>query len=214
MAPTSPLLVIDHYDIEGTYAGNIVLNGNQPVIKVVFNNEGNTVASNIQATLSTNNSNININGNSGSDVVSYNSMAIGSSKTATYNINNLNTVTETQTVLFNFTLTSGTTSTSCPIMLTYINGNDPGPMNIENAEAQNVSLLVYPNPSSDQVNIQCSTVIKDIEIIDITGRCVRHAFNVNQNSHILNISSLSPAIYFIRVIDENDRPLISKIIKK
>ena len=214
MAPTSPLLVIDHYDIEGTYAGNIVLNGNQPVIKVVFNNEGNTVASNIQATLSTDNNNININGNSGSDVVSYNSMAIGSSKTATYNIANLSPITETQTVMFNFTLTSGTTSTSCPIMLTYINGNDPGPMNIENAEAQNVSLLVYPNPSSDQVNIQCSTVIKDIEIIDITGRCVRHAFNVNQNSHSLNISSLSPAIYFIRVIDENDRPLISKIIKK
>ncbi|MBR4535871.1 MAG: T9SS type A sorting domain-containing protein [Bacteroidales bacterium] len=214
MAPTSPLLVIDHYDIEGTYAGNIVLNGNQPVIKVVFNNEGNTIASNIQATLSTDNNNININGNSGSDVVNYNSMAIGSSKTATYNITNLSPVTETQNVLFNFTLTSGSTSTACPIMLTYVNGNNPSPYGIESTESQNITLLVYPNPSSDQVNIQCSTVIKDIEIIDITGRCVRHAFNVNQNSHSLNISSLSPAIYFIRVIDENDRPLISKIIKK
>lgn len=214
IAPTSPLLVIDHYDIENSYAGNIVLNDNQPVIKVMFNNEGNTVATNIQATLSTDNSNISINGNSGSDVVNYNSMAIGSSKTATYNITNLSPVTETQNVLFNFTLTSGTTSTSCPIMLTYINGNQPGPSSIKSAETQNTSLLVYPNPSSDQVNIQCSSVIKDIEIIDMTGRCVRHAFNVNQNSHSLNISSLSPAIYFIRVIDENDRPLISKIIKK
>jgi len=43
---------------------------------------------------------------------------------------------------------------------------------------------------------------------------VRHAFNVNQKSHSLNISSLAPAIYFIRVIDENDRLLTSKIIKK
>ena len=111
----------------GTYAGNIVLDGDQPAIKVVFNNEGNTVASNIQATLSTDNSNISINGNSGSDVVSYNSMAIGSSKTATYNIGNLNSINETQTIPFNFTLACGTTSTSCSIMLTYIKGNNPGP---------------------------------------------------------------------------------------
>lgn len=214
LTPTSPILVIDHYDIEGSHAGNIVLDGDQPAIKVVFNNEGNTVASNIQATLSTDNSNISINGNSGSDVVSYNSMAIGSSKTATYNIGYLNSINETQTIPFNFTLACGTTSTSCSIMLTYIKGNNPGPLGIGSAATQNATLLVYPNPSSDQVHIQCSSVIKEIELIDMTGRCVRHAFNVNQNSHSLNISSLSPAIYFIRVIDENDRPLISKIIKK
>lgn len=215
ITPTSPLLVIDHYDIEGSYAGNIVLSNNNPVIKVVFNNEGNTVASNIQATLSTDNSNISINNNGGSDVVSFNSMAINSSKTATYNISTLNSFTETQTVLFNFSLTSGGTTTTCPIMLTYINGIDPGTSGdvaVGNHTAS--TLLVYPNPSSEQVNIQCSSVIKDIEIIDMTGRCVRHAFNVDQNSYSMNISSLSPAIYFIKVIDENDRPMISKIIKK
>ena len=215
ITPTSPLLVIDHYDIEGSYAGNIVLNNNNPVIKVVFNNEGSTVANNIQATLSTDNNNISINNNGGSDVVSYNSMAINSSKTATYNISTLNNFNETQTVLFNFSLTCGGATTTCPIMLTYINGTDPGTsgnVSVENHTA--TSLLVYPNPSSDQVNIQCSSVIKDIEIIDMTGRCVRHAFNVDQNSYSLNISSLAPAIYFIKVIDENDRPLISKIIKK
>ena len=213
MAPTSPLLVIDHYDIEGSSAGDIVLNDDQPVIKVVFKNEGNTVASGIQATLSTDNSNFSINGNSGSDVVSFNSMAVGSSKTASYSITHLSPITETQTVLFNFSLSCGSTTTSCPIMLTYVN-KEFGPVGIASTGKQNAALLVYPNPSSDQVNIQCSSVIKDIEVIDMTGRCVRHAFNVNQKSHSLNISSLAPAIYFIRVIDENDRLLTSKIIKK
>lgn len=213
MAPTSPLLVIDHYDIEGSSAGDIVMNDDQPVIKVVFKNEGNTVASGIQAILSTDNSNFNINGNSSSDVVNFNSMAVGSSKTASYSITHLSPITETQTVLFNFSLSCGNTTTSCPIMLTYVN-KESGPVGISNIENQNAALLVYPNPSSDQVNIQCSSVIKDIEIIDMTGRCVRHAFNVNQKSHSLNISSLAPAIYFIRVIDENDRLLTSKIIKK
>ena len=101
-------------------------------------------------------------------------------------------------------------------MLTFIDGDDPGTSGNPDAIGlyNATSLLVYPNPSSDQVNIQCSSVIKDIEIIDMTGRCVRHAFNVDQNSYSLNISSLSSDIYFIKVIDENDRPLISKIIKK
>ena len=215
MSPASPLLVIDHYDIEGSYAGNIVLRNNNPVIKVVFNNEGGTVASNIQAILSTDNSNISINNGGGSDVISFASMAVNSSKTATYNISTINDITETQNVLFNFTLSCGGVTTSCPIMLTFIDGDDPGTsggVSVENHNA--TSLLVYPNPSSDQVNIQCSSVIKDIEIVDMTGRCVRHAFNVDQNSYSLNISSLSSDIYFIKVIDENDRPLISKIIKK
>ncbi|MBO4655030.1 MAG: T9SS type A sorting domain-containing protein [Bacteroidales bacterium] len=215
MTPTSPLLVIDHYDMEGSYAGNIVLHNNNPVIKVVFNNEGNTVANNIEATLSTDNNNISINNNGGSDVVNFASMSANSSKTATYNINTLNDFTETQNVLFNFTLSSGSASTSCPIMLTYINGDDPGAGNPDIVEGHRATtLLVYPNPSSDQVNIQCSSVIKNIEVIDMTGRCVRHAFNVDQNLYSLNISGLSPAIYFIKVTDENDRPIISKIIKK
>ena len=216
MTPTSPLLVINHYDIEGSYAGNIVLRNNNPIINVVFRNEGNTVATDIEATLSTDNNNISINNNGSSDVVNFASMAINSSKTATYNISTLNDFTETQSVLFNFTLSSGGASTSCPIMLTYINGNDPGTSDIPYAVEghSTTTLLVYPNPSSDRINIQCSSVIKNIEIIDMTGRCVRKVTNVDQNSYSLNLNNLSSAIYFIKVIDENDHPLISKIIKK
>lgn len=216
MEPTSPILVIDHYDIEGSYAGNIVLDDNSPIIKVVFKNEGNTVAHDIQATLSTDDSNIRINDNSGSDVINYASMSTNSSKTASYNISTLENYTETKDVLFNFTLSSGNTSSSCPIMLTYIKGNDPGTPDDPYAIGtyKPTSLIVYPNPSSDRINIQCSTVIKDIEVLDMTGRCVKRASNVDQNSYNLNISNLSQALYFVRVIDENNQPIISKIIKK
>ena len=213
ITPSSPLLVIDHYDIEGSYAGNIVLSNNNPTIKVTFKNEGNTVASNIHATLSTDDNNISINNNGGSDVVDFSSMAINSSKTAIYNISTLNNFNETHTVLFNFALSCDNSTTNCPIMLTYMNGTDPGPgSSVETYTAS--TLIVYPNPSSDRINIQCSSVIKDIEILDMTGRCVKRASNVDQNSYSLNISNLSQAIYFIKIIDENDRPLISKIIKK
>jgi hypothetical protein len=213
ITPTSPMLVIDHYDIEGTYAGNIVLNGNQPVIKVVFNNQGSTVASNIDATLSTENNNISINGNGTSGVVNFPSMAINSSKTAQYNITTLNEITESQTVMFNFVLTCDNSSTSCPIMLTYINGNNPGPViSVETPVA--TSLMIYPNPSSDRIYIQCSNNIKSVEIIDMTGRSVQHIEGIDNNSYSLNISNLSQALYFVKVIDENNQPIISKIIKK
>ncbi len=210
LSPTSPLLTIDHYDIEGSYVGNIILGNDEPTIKVVFRNEGNTVASNIQATLSTNETDVLINNNSGSDVINYSSMAINSSKTASYNISFANEFPENQNILFDFTLTSGGSSTSCPIMLTSLNIYDPSSINGHHVN----SLLVYPNPSSDYINIQSNTVIKDIEVIDLAGRCIRHATNVDDNTYSLNISSLSSSIYFVRVKDENDHTLISKIIKK
>ena len=137
-------------------------------------------------------------------------MAINSSKTASYNISFANEFPENQNILFDFTLTSGGSSTSCPIMLTSLNIYDPSSINGHHVN----SLLVYPNPSSDYINIQSNTVIKDIEVIDLAGRCVRHATNVDDNTYSLNISSLSSSIYFVRVKDENDHTLISKIIKK
>ncbi len=210
MNPTSPLLTIDHYDIEGSYAGNIILGNEEPTIKVMFKNEGSTAASNIEATLSTESNGVNINNNSGSDMISYASMAVNSSKTASYDISFVNGMPEIQNILFNFTLSCGGTSTSCPILLTSINIYDPSSINGHHVS----SLLVYPNPSSDYINIQSNTVINEIEVIDMTGRCVRHAINVNSNTYSLNVSSLSSAIYFVRVKDENKQTLISKIIKK
>ena len=208
--PTSPLLAIDHYEVEGGYSGNIILRNDEPTIKVVFNNEGNTVATNIEATLSTDNSNVSINNNGSSDVVNFASMATNSSKTAQYEISFINEFPETQNILFNFTLTSEGSSTSCPIMLTYIDGEHPTAVGVHNTS----TMLVYPNPSSDRINIQCSANMKEIEVFDMTGRCVRHATNLNDNNYSLNISSLSSSIYFVRVKDENDQTLISKIIKK
>ena len=213
MTPTSPVLVIDHYDIEGTYANNIVLRGDEPVIKVVFKNVGGTVATNIQATLTTADNDISINSNGASSTVDFPSMAINSSKTAQYNINKLSEITESNNVVFDFTLTCDNITTSCPIVLTYLNGTNPGsPTAIETTSS--TTLLIYPNPSSDQINIQCSHNMKSVEILDMAGRSVQRVDGIGDSNYSLNISNLSQALYFVRVIDENDQPIISKIIKK
>jgi hypothetical protein len=213
MTPTSPVLVIDHYDIEGTYANNIVLRGDEPVIKVVFKNVGGTVATNIQATLTTADNDISINSNGTSSTVDFPSMAINSSKTAQYNIAKLSEITESNNVIFDFSLTCGNITTSCPIALTYLNGTNPGsPTAIETTSS--TTLLIYPNPSSDQINIQCSHNMKSVEILDMAGRSVQRVDGIGDSNYSLNISNLSQALYFVRVIDENNQPIISKIIKK
>jgi len=212
ITPSSPVLLIDHYDIEGTYANNIVLRGDEPVIKVVFKNAGGTVATNIQATLTTANNDISINENGTSSTIDYPSMAINSSKTAQYNIAKLGEITESNNIMFDFALSCGDVTTSCPIMLTYLNGENPGPSSVETTTS--TSLLIYPNPSSEQIHIQCSNNMKSVEVIDMTGRSVQRVDGVGDSNYILNISNLSQALYFVRVIDENNQQIISKIIKK
>lgn len=212
MTPTSPILTIDHYDIEGTFANNIVLNGDEPVIKVIFKNQGNTVATNIQATLTTADNDISINSNGTSSTIDYPSMAINSSKTAQYNIAKLGEITESNNIMFDFALSCGDVTTSCPIMLTYLNGENPGPSSVETTTS--TSLLIYPNPSSEQIHIQCSNNMKSVEVIDMTGRSVQRVDGIGDSNYILNISNLSQALYFVRVIDENNQQIISKIIKK
>lgn len=212
MTPTSPILTIDHYDIEGTYANNIVLRGDEPVINVIFKNAGGTVATNIQATLTTANNDISINDNGTSSTIDYPSMAINSSKTAQYNIAKLGEITESNNIMFDFALSCGDVTTSCPIMLTYLNGENPGPSSVETTTS--TSLLIYPNPSSEQIHIQCSNNMKSVEVIDMTGRSVQRVDGVGDSNYILNISNLSQALYFVRVIDENNQQIISKIIKK
>lgn len=212
MTPTSPILTIDHYDIEGTFANNIVLNGDEPVIKVIFKNQGNTVATNIQATLTTADNDISINSNGTSSTIDYPSMAINSSKTAQYNIAKLGEITESNNIMFDFALSCGDVTTSCPIMLTFLNGENPGPSSVETTTS--TSLLIYPNPSSEQIHIQCSNNMKSVEVIDMTGRSVQRVDGVGDSNYILNISNLSQALYFVRVIDENNQQIISKIIKK
>ena len=86
-------------------------------------------------------------------------------------------------------------------------------LSIENNEIDN-QLNVYPNPAHDQLNIQCDNNMQSIEIIDIMGRSVKSVANIDGSTYSLNISNLSNAIYFVKVVDDNNQVLVHKIIKK
>ena len=197
MTPMSPVMVIDHYDIEGTYANNIVLQGNEPVVKVTFSNVGSIMASNVQAILSTDNNNISINGHGNSDVVSFNSVAANSSKTAQYSIATLNDITEDQTVMFSFTLACGDTLLSCPIMLTYLYvGNNENSIDIQHLDKR---IILFPNPADNVFTVSSTlNIIRELTIYDNNGRAVLHQ-NINDYSGQVNVEHLVPGLYFVRM---------------
>ena len=197
MTPMSPVMVIDHYDIEGTYANNIVLQGNEPVVKVTFSNVGSIIASNVQAILSTDNNNISINGHGNSDVVSFSSMAANSSKTAQYSISTLNDITEDQTVMLTFTLTCGDTLLSCPIMLTYLYvENNENCIDIQHLDKR---IILFPNPTDNVFTVSSTLdIIRELAIYDNNGRAVLHQ-SLNDYSAQVNVEHLVPGLYFVRM---------------
>jgi hypothetical protein len=70
------------------------------------------------------------------------------------------------------------------------------------------SLLIYPNPAYDKLNVLLSGEINSYEIINITGQLVKSGKFHNQ----INITDLLPGMYLIRVITRND-VMTAKFIK-
>ncbi len=79
-------------------------------------------------------------------------------------------------------------------------------------------LRIYPNPASDHLNIALKAEFKtsvEIAIYNTTGQLVRKFSKVNANNTNelrLDISDLTPGVYMIRILDENQ--LISKSFVK
>lgn len=73
------------------------------------------------------------------------------------------------------------------------------------------TIVFYPNPAHDFFNIQSVEEIKSVIIFDTTGKNVA-SFN-NQKERI-DISNLKSGIYFIEILNSENKTLTEKLIKK
>jgi hypothetical protein len=78
-------------------------------------------------------------------------------------------------------------------------------------------LRVFPNPARDQITIEmwdehrdAISGAKQLEIIDNTGRTVLSIVNFSKIKNPLDISSLSPGIYWVRLHDDSDNLIGTK----
>jgi Secretion system C-terminal sorting domain len=83
------------------------------------------------------------------------------------------------------------------------------PTSINELNTNNYS--IYPNPTSNQLNIEINEVgVREINIIDITGKTVK-TFTLNFNT--INVSDLQKGIYFIKFIGD-EKTITKKFIKQ
>ena len=78
--------------------------------------------------------------------------------------------------------------TEIPVSLSYFVGID---------NVNSVSIITYPNPVSNNLNIKSETNINSIEITSITGQIVRK-YDVNNTSFVVDFSNLT-GVYFVTV---------------
>ncbi len=66
-------------------------------------------------------------------------------------------------------------------------------------EKEKLDFELYPNPTSDFVNLRIDGNIQSVQLIDMSGRVVREFGNQNQ----LNLEAFSAGIYFIKVTNSD-----------
>jgi len=72
---------------------------------------------------------------------------------------------------------------------------------------------IYPNPTNNELNIQCATPISSIEILDITGRIV-YTEQPSAIGATVNIKSLSTGCYFLSATTETGKITTLKFLKE
>ncbi len=73
--------------------------------------------------------------------------------------------------------------------------------------AENVTINMYPNPTTGILNINAENV-KEVAVIDVDGKVV-----MTENANVVDMTNLSNGVYFVRVIS-NEGMSIQKVVKK
>jgi len=75
-----------------------------------------------------------------------------------------------------------------------------------------VKTILFPNPATDLVNVECNKVINSIQVVDFKGQVVYDA-TVNNDKTTINTSNLSAGYYFIRVVTNESAHSVKLIVK-
>lgn len=112
-----------------------------------------------------------------------------------------NTVTNNANIYFdyNFPIETNTTSTT---FQTLSNGEFP----------TDYSVVIAPNPTKNNVNINCNSNIQSIQLFDVQGRVLMTQLE-NDSQSTVDVSNYTNGIYFVKVTTENGTT-IEKIIKE
>ena len=84
---------------------------------------------------------------------------------------------------------------------------------IDEIEKENKPVSIYPNPTSNSVNIVSPKEMKQLQLISITGKILKNISQNGQTNTKIDLSNLSSGIYFVKIIF-NDNSIVTKKITK
>ncbi|HTA61963.1 MAG TPA: PHB depolymerase family esterase [Bacteroidia bacterium] len=123
----------------------------------------------------------------------------------------------TNQITVTFSTTSGNvsvteTSSSCKVGPLNLFVNVSGSSAINQIVNSNNDVLVYPNPSKGQINIQSKNMLQIIKITNLLGEVIYSKQQVNTKENSIDVSSYPIGIYLLYTQEEGKTPFIQKII--
>ncbi len=77
-----------------------------------------------------------------------------------------------------------------------------------NETAKETGFQLFPNPASKEVALQfeANSTVQNIQVINVAGAVVYNQnFNNSLSQHTINVSELKAGVYFVQVIQENEK---------
>ncbi|MGC9344960.1 MAG: T9SS type A sorting domain-containing protein, partial [Bacteroidales bacterium] len=87
------------------------------------------------------------------------------------------------------------------------------PTSIKELYTRDNALLVYPNPVKDILFFSNEDGIRNISILDMSGRMVYNR-NIAQDRAEVNLENLNKGIYLVEIVDNKNNTRIEKIVKQ
>lgn len=87
---------------------------------------------------------------------------------------------------------------------------------LSNEEAELATISVYPNPTTDYLNIKIDANNSsnwDVKVLDMNGRIVRNT-TFSENAYNMNISEFATGIYTLKLVSDKGEIQNIRIIKK
>lgn len=91
------------------------------------------------------------------------------------------------------------------------NANNETPLSTENFEGFENSLVLYPNPTSNIINISNNAyVIESVVVANLQGQVLFQSNGLNQNSYTIDLSGYASGMYIINVNKQTNIKIIKK----
>jgi len=137
---------------------------------------------------------------------------------STYNEGELITLTATPDAGWKFDKweINGNVVTSASTQIT-IDANTTAVATFSNTQGVDIitsNVKVYPIPTASMVNVESTSTIKNIQVLDLSGKLLRTSEFVGSREGKTDLSGLPNGMYLLRVIDVNSSVQIIKVSKQ